>query len=224
MVRCFKSRRFRASIAKRFYLSPYNSGSDGSSPCEIGLNEAGSVNHRQQQMQQSGKTVLANFLSDTTENVGGEYRPTQGVRILEFESQPEGSGDKTCEVELWDCSGDFKFETCWPAVMKDSSGVVIVFNPDVPSHLKEIETWHSMFISSQSLQDSQCLLVAHHKPRSEVEEGRLPLAPHLSRLPLLHSNLEEESEDVRKEFCRYLGNVVNALSESREREEMSIIM
>ncbi|XP_053739549.1 intraflagellar transport protein 22 homolog isoform X1 [Synchiropus splendidus] len=145
-------------------------------------------------------------------------------RILEFESQPEGSGDKTCEVELWDCSGDFKFETCWPAVMKDSSGVVIVFNPDVPSHLKEIETWHSMFISSQSLQDSQCLLVAHHKPRSEVEEGRLPLAPHLSRLPLLHSNLEEESEDVRKEFRRYLGNVVNALSESREREEMSIIM
>lgn len=29
-------------------------------------------------------------------------------RILEFESQPEGSGDKICEVELWDCSGDFK--------------------------------------------------------------------------------------------------------------------
>lgn len=29
---------------------------------------------------QSGKTVLANFLSDTTENVGGEYRPTKGVR------------------------------------------------------------------------------------------------------------------------------------------------
>lgn len=29
---------------------------------------------------QSGKTVLANFLSDTIENVGGEYRPTKGVR------------------------------------------------------------------------------------------------------------------------------------------------
>lgn len=95
---------------------------------------------------QSGKTVLANFLSDTTENVGGEYRPTKGVRygvlhidnhrsfnmilnflpdmlqqaidsllmlpfvfsrILEFETQAEG-GRKRCEVELWDCSGDFK--------------------------------------------------------------------------------------------------------------------
>ncbi|XP_054452082.1 intraflagellar transport protein 22 homolog [Anoplopoma fimbria] len=173
---------------------------------------------------ESGKTVLANFLSDTAENVGGEYRPTQGVRILEFDSQPEGSGDNAkCEVELWDCSGDFKFESCWPAMIKDSSGVVIIFNPDVPSHLKEIETWYSMFISSQGLQDKQCLLMAHHKPGSGVEDGRLPLASHLGRLALIHSNLEEEPEDVRQAFCRYLGNVINTMSESREREEMSII-
>lgn len=59
--------------------------------------------------------------------------------------------------------------------MKDSSGVVIIFNPDVKSHLKEIETWHSMFIASQSLQESQCLLIAHQKPGSEVENGRLQL-------------------------------------------------
>ncbi|XP_028988853.1 intraflagellar transport protein 22 homolog isoform X2 [Betta splendens] len=107
--------------------------------------------------------------------------------------------------------------------MKDSSGVVIIFNPDVPSHLKEIETWHSMFISSQSLQDNQYLLIAHHKPGSEVEDGRPPLASHLSRLPVIQSNLEEEPEDVRRAFCRYLGNVVNTMSENREREEMSII-
>lgn len=128
---------------------------------------------------ESGKTVLANFLSDITENVGGEYKPTAGVRILEFESHLENSGDnRSSKVELWDCSGDFKFETCWPAIMKDCNGVVIVFNPDVPSHLKEIETWHSMFISSQSLQESQCLLIAHHKPGSPVEEGRLSLDFH----------------------------------------------
>ncbi|XP_029309716.1 intraflagellar transport protein 22 homolog isoform X1 [Cottoperca gobio] len=172
---------------------------------------------------ESGKTVLANFLSDTAD-VGGEYRPTQGVRILEFESQPEGSRDNAkCEVELWDCSGDFRLESCWPALIKDSSGVVIIFNPDVPSHLKEIETWHSMFISSQGLQDNQCLLMAHHKPGSGVEDTRLPLASHLGRLPLIHSNLEEEPEDVKQAFCRYLGSVVNTMSESREREEMSII-
>nr|XP_040027856.1 intraflagellar transport protein 22 homolog [Gasterosteus aculeatus aculeatus] len=174
---------------------------------------------------ESGKTVLANFLSNTVENVEGEYRPTQGVRILEFETQPAvAGGDNTkCEVELWDCSGDFKFESCWPAMMEDSSGVVIIFDPDVPSHLNEIETWYSMFISSRDLQDKQCLLIAHHKPGSTVEDGPLPIALHLRQLELVHSNLEEKSEDVRKTFSRYLGNIVKAMSESREREEMSII-
>ncbi|XP_062845176.1 intraflagellar transport protein 22 homolog isoform X2 [Trichomycterus rosablanca] len=107
--------------------------------------------------------------------------------------------------------------------MKDSNGVVIVFNPDVPSHLKEVETWHSTFISSQGLQAGQCLLIAHHKPGSGADNSHPQLAPQLNRLPLIHSNLEEDPEEVRQEFRRYLGNVVQSLSESREREEMSII-
>ncbi|XP_051981863.1 intraflagellar transport protein 22 homolog [Xyrauchen texanus] len=172
-----------------------------------------------------GKTALANFLSDTTETIGADYSPTQGVRILEFESHILSNGNKNsaCEVELWDCAGDFKFESCWPALMKDSNGVVIVFNPDVPSHLKEIETWHSTFISSQGLLEAQCLLIAHHKPGSGADTTRPPLATQLSKLPLIHSNLEEEPEDVRQEFCKYLGNVTRMLSENQEREEMSII-
>ncbi|KAM9441246.1 intraflagellar transport protein 22 homolog isoform 1-T1 [Clarias gariepinus] len=172
-----------------------------------------------------GKTVLGNFLSDTMETIGSDYRPTQGVRILEFESQNLRSAtkDSACEVELWDCAGDFKFETCWPAFLKDSNGVVIVFNPDIPSHLKEIETWHSTFISSQSLQIGQCLLIAHHKPGSGADTSRPQLAPQFNKLHLIHSNLEEDPEGVRQEFHTYLGNVVQSVSESREREEMSII-
>ncbi|XP_065106248.1 intraflagellar transport protein 22 homolog [Paramisgurnus dabryanus] len=172
-----------------------------------------------------GKTALANFLSDTTETIGSEYSPTQGVRILEFESQNLSNGNKhsACEVELWDCGGDFKFESCWPALMKDSNGVLIVFNPDVPSHLKEIETWHSTFISSQGLLETQCLLIAHHKPGSGAGTARPTLAPKLSKLPLVHSNLEEDPEVVRQEFHKYLGNVLRMLSENQEREEMSII-
>ncbi|KAJ0011954.1 hypothetical protein NQD34_012929 [Periophthalmus magnuspinnatus] len=174
---------------------------------------------------ESGKTVLANFLSDISENVGGEYNPTVGVRILEFESPlEEASDNRSCEVELWDCSGDFKFESCWPTFMQDCNGVVIVFNSDVPSHLKEIEIWHSMFISTHSLQENQCLLIAHHKPGGAVEDRHISLASPLNRLPLIKSNLEEEPEDVRKAFNSYVGNVLRAMSESREREEMSIIM
>lgn len=35
---------------------------------------------------ESGKSVIANFLSDATENSIEEYHPTHVVRILEFES------------------------------------------------------------------------------------------------------------------------------------------
>lgn len=51
----------------------------------------------------------------------------------------------------------------------------------------------------------------------------LSAAPQFNKLHLIHSNLEEDPEGVRQEFHTYLGNVVQSVSESREREEMSII-
>ncbi|XP_045629832.1 intraflagellar transport protein 22 homolog isoform X1 [Ursus americanus] len=146
---------------------------------------------------ESGKTVLANFLTESSDIT--EYNPTQGVRILEFEnphvtSNTKGTG---CEFELWDCGGDPKFESCWPALMKDSHGVVIVFNADLPSHLKEIEMWYSCFVQQQFLQDTQCLLIAHHKPGSGSDKGNLTLSPPLNKLKLVHSNLEDDPEEIR---------------------------
>ncbi|XP_040117803.1 intraflagellar transport protein 22 homolog isoform X2 [Oryx dammah] len=142
---------------------------------------------------ESGKTVLANFLTESSDIT--EYNPTQGVR----------------------------FESCWPALMKDSHGVVIVFNIDIPSHLKEIETWYSCFVQQQFLQNTQCLLIAHHKPGSGSDKENPALAPPLNKLKLVHSNLEDDPEEIRMEFIKYLRSIINSVSESRDREEMSII-
>ncbi|XP_007517995.1 intraflagellar transport protein 22 homolog [Erinaceus europaeus] len=172
---------------------------------------------------ESGKSVLANFLTESSEIT--EHSPTQGVRILEFEN-PQVTGTSRgagCEFELWDCGGDPKFESCWPALMKDSHGVVIVFNADTPSHLKEIETWYACFVQGQFLPDAHCLLVAHHKPGSGGDRGHLALAPPLNKLKLVHSNLEDDPEEIRSEFIKYLKNIISSMSESRDREEMSII-
>ena len=35
----------------------------------------------------------------------------------------------------------YRFENCWPAFRKDTTGVLMVFNPDVPQHTKELEKW-----------------------------------------------------------------------------------
>lgn len=34
-----------------------------------------------------------------------------------------------------------RFENCWPAVARDTTGVVFVFNPDQPNHDKQLEVW-----------------------------------------------------------------------------------
>ena len=49
---------------------------------------------------QSGKTMIANFLADATETVGGEYRPTAGVRILEFELGSVNVNNKNIKVVI----------------------------------------------------------------------------------------------------------------------------
>ncbi|XP_078234946.1 intraflagellar transport protein 22 homolog [Pogona vitticeps] len=173
---------------------------------------------------EAGKSVLANFLSESTEGIG-TYIPTQGVRILEYENPQIGGNGKgaRCRFELWDCGGDQKFETCWPALVKDAHGVVVVFNPGLPSHVKEIEMWHSYFVHQQQLLESQCLLIAHRKPGSGGDPENLNLPSPLNRLQLIHSSLEEDPEDIRMEFIKYLKNVTNLVNENRDREEMQII-
>lgn len=174
---------------------------------------------------ESGKTVISNFLSDATETSGGEYHPTQGVRILEFECNGiEISLGKTanCEVELWDCSGNHKFSTCWPAFQKDANGVVIVYNPDEANHDKELETWYSQFVQGQNLKDSQCIVFAHHRP-SAADLTRTQLPSSLSRVTCVQTNLDEEPEAVRDEFHNFLAKVISNWTDKRDQEELSIM-
>lgn len=61
---------------------------------------------------QSGKTAIANFLSESinVEEVNSA-RPTQGVRIVEFALSHLNINEKQCKVdiEMWDCSGDHRY-------------------------------------------------------------------------------------------------------------------
>uniref|UniRef100_A0A914RCH6 Uncharacterized protein n=1 Tax=Parascaris equorum TaxID=6256 RepID=A0A914RCH6_PAREQ len=56
----------------------------------------------------------------------------EGVRIVEFESNElELKGERVdAEIELWDCSGDRQYEKCWPAIRRDTHGVILVCRPD----------------------------------------------------------------------------------------------
>ncbi|XP_063969698.1 intraflagellar transport protein 22 homolog [Lytechinus pictus] len=173
---------------------------------------------------ESGKTVISNFLADATDVSGGDYHPTQGVRILEFESGSLNVGNRSliAEVELWDCSGDQKFDECWPAFMKDASGVVIVYNPDQASHERELDTWYNHFITQQGLKDSQCIIFGHHRPNTS-QAVRVQISSNMTRVNHVQTNLEDESDQVRADFNLFLSKVLGAISKRQDQEELSII-
>ncbi|XP_045172377.1 intraflagellar transport protein 22 homolog [Mercenaria mercenaria] len=174
---------------------------------------------------ESGKTALSNFLADATDTSSGEYHPTQGVRILEFENHNPGAGhgrQSAVEVELWDCSGDKKFEACWPAMAKDTTGIIFVYNPDQPNHDKDLENWYAYFIDDQGIKETSCCVFAHHKP-SAPDRERAQLSTCFSNIPVVHTNIEEDSESVRNQFSQFLAKLTVALSDKRDQEELSIM-
>ena len=67
----------------------------------------------------SGKSTISNYVSEHSDQLQ-EYRPTAGVRILEFEKEapkhPKHPIQEKVMVELWDVSGDIKYERCWPMI------------------------------------------------------------------------------------------------------------
>ena len=69
---------------------------------------------------------------------------------------------------------------CWPAIMRDADGVVLVYNPDNRAHEKEIEIWHEFFCREAGIDDSKCLALAHTPspgPKPRPREFTTPLPP-----------------------------------------------
>ncbi|CAG5120585.1 unnamed protein product [Candidula unifasciata] len=170
---------------------------------------------------ESGKTTLCNFLADATESSGGEYHPTQGVRIVEFEASAADTGRSPVDVELWDCSGDRKFESCWPAMVRDASGAVFVYNPDQPNHDKDLDIWYNFIIGNNHLKENQCIVFAHRKPHTAGES--VELSHNFNKIPSVNTNLEDDADSVRRDFYRFLSSLIKAMSSSREQEELNIM-
>ena len=105
-----------------------------------------------------GKTRIADFLAGHSAAAAPSfevYNPTKGARILEFE-QVAASGRKNMKmsVQLWDCSGDRQYENCWPAILRDAVGVVLVYDPTIKEQEKDIELWYKTYTRTRRCSSS----------------------------------------------------------------------
>ena len=163
-----------------------------------------------------GKSSIANFLANEkgklkdTKDI--EYQPTTGVRVLEFETGRDrgsaASKTQTRSVELWDCSGNQKYETCWPAILNDVDAVVLVFNPDNHAHLNEIALWYDEFVSKANVPVSRCVVFAHHMKSAVGSQMQLRVPHAMSRCTLVETDWESDDR-VRSSFFRFANAAAN---------------
>ena len=109
---------------------------------------------------QGGKTTVSNYIaSDEAVDFAYpfEYNATVGVRILECE---RNLGGPATPVEVWDVGGSTDYEGCWPAIMHDAHGVVLVYNPEQEGQVSESGAWYEYFVQNNDLPDEACVVFA----------------------------------------------------------------
>jgi intraflagellar transport protein 22 len=65
-------------------------------------------------------------------------------------------------VELWDVSGDIKYEPCWPIILKNAQGIIFCYNPEDPEADKNLEFYINNFAKAAKILPKQCMSFAHH--------------------------------------------------------------
>jgi Rab-like protein 5 len=154
---------------------------------------------------QSGKTSIANFLaapnSQAIGSISEPYQPTSGTRILEFPLQSN-------DLELWDVSGDQRYENCWSAIMqgqKDGGsgskegidGVVLVYNPEIPGQDQEVGLWYDQFVKNAGIPDSACIVFVHRVDPKGAYRSRAP--PKLDSC-VVHNTTFNSNSEIREHF------------------------
>jgi intraflagellar transport protein 22 len=157
----------------------------------------------------TGKTSLASFLcsyfdvenEDKTKKASlklDNYNPTAGARILELTV-------KNTDIELWDISGDHKYENCWKAMMADMDGCILVYNPEGPGQEQQLDDWYDFFVKKNNVDDAQCLAFAFRM--SENASERFTPPPLFSKVTAALIN-PSSSQDVADMFQ----DLINSLS------------
>ncbi|KZC12120.1 Rab-like protein 5 [Dufourea novaeangliae] len=169
-------------------------------------------------MFQSGKTTISNFLADATE-IPYDYHPTQGVRILEFEVQNINVNTKsiTQDIELWDCSGDHKFENCWPAIRQNLHGIIIVYSERSNQCLKEIQQLYDYFVNQTKLGPDKCVIFCYDPEKKNFEISKV-ISSTFGKVSHVKCNVDSGGNKLKADFSSFISTIVTKMHNYTDQE------
>ncbi|XP_043282763.1 intraflagellar transport protein 22 homolog [Venturia canescens] len=173
-----------------------------------------------------GKTTISNYLADATD-MQSEYRPTKGVRILEFEVSGVKVKNVTSkvDVELWDCSGDRKYENCWAAMRKDAIGVIFVNGRHADEHhLRDLERMYDYFVAKPKIEPKSCVVFHYDLEKVRNSETTKNFLPSIfGRISQVACNVDEGGAKLKTDFLAFLSTLTTRRQEKTEQEERNIM-
>ncbi|XP_012059272.1 PREDICTED: intraflagellar transport protein 22 homolog [Atta cephalotes] len=165
---------------------------------------------------ESGKTTIANFLAEATE-IPYDYRPTQGVRILEFEiNDIEVNNERISrDLELWDCSGNHKFKNCWSAIRKDVDGVILVYNAKMQDSSRKLKEYYDYFVSGAKLEPN-CCVIFFFDPDNTTSSVSKIISSSFSNVSHVKCNVDDGGDKLKADFRLFLSALIIKLHEDKE--------
>ncbi|CEF71160.1 Intraflagellar transport protein 22 homolog [Strongyloides ratti] len=162
----------------------------------------------------SGKSTISNYLAESIELRSLEYHPTQGTRIVEFESSNLKLNDQLieAEVELWDCSGDPQFKRCWPIIKKGAHGIMFVCNPENDKG-SDLVDWYNDFVKPLDMNLNSIIVFLHHTSDNTNDSAvaAFQLPKQLSGVTVMPTNIDNEGENLRYAFNNFLCNIITSI-------------
>ena len=117
----------------------------------------------------AGKTSVSNLLAEYQDTLIQTYRPTVGCRILEFEKEVKSSREGRALIELWDVSGDPKYEKYWPSIQLNAHGIIFVYDSSNPTPDTDMDYWVKGFPKKMKLSPQACVAFANRvNPESKT--------------------------------------------------------
>ena len=79
---------------------------------------------------------------------------------MDFERDPPpGVGNfGKINIELWDVSGDLKYEKCWAPIQKDAHGIIFVYDPAMPEAEDVLNKLVTLFPKAMQLPPKFCMV------------------------------------------------------------------
>ena len=170
----------------------------------------------------SGKTELSDILSMMSKGFQGKATPTIALRILEFQTEINVNGLQTnIAVQLWDTSGDEKYQMSWPAIAKNADGCVLVYNAHDKTAGKAAENYAKNF--AKDLNSKQVIVVANKIGEAEGKPTRAKLPKYLEGTKIVLTNVSEGLDDFTDNFDEFLSNVYQQKMKKIEEEEKRLV-